>query len=169
METPGLRPFRQGDEEDLVSQANNHKLGLTLRDSFPFPYTLRDARRWIEICEYEDPDETISRAIVLNDRVVGGIGVVRQSDIYYRNAEIGYWLGEAWWGKGVMSIAVQLMTQWIAENTDIYRMYAGVFSTNHASIRVLEKSGYFLEAIHKKAIVKNGIQLDEHLYVKFCD
>ena len=104
-------------------------------------------------------------AITVDDGVVGGIGIVQQSDIYQLNAEIGYWLGEPYWNTGIMTEAVRAMVDYTFANFKVLRIYAGVFDYNIASMRVLEKAGFHKEAIHEKAFFKNGKVLDEHLFV----
>lgn len=166
MEGIQIRPYRKEDEVDLVAQANNPRIAQTLRDSFPSPYTLQDARRWITFCLHEN-SEHFNWAITLHDRVIGGIGAaVCGQDIYRFNAEVGYWLGEDYWGRGIVVDALDQMTNWIFANTPVIRLYAGVFSFNTASMRVLVKAGYHLEAIHKQAIFKKNQFWDEHYFVK---
>lgn len=160
-----LRSYRKGDEDDLVKKANNPRIAAAVRDSFPSPYTLQDAKNWIEYC-LNDNSEHFNWAITLHDRVIGGIGAIRAQDIYKFNAEVGYWLGEEYWGQGIVTDAVNLMTDWIFGKTPIIRLYAGVFSFNYASMRVLVKAGFQLEAIHKQAIFKNEQFWDEHYFVK---
>lgn len=162
-----FQPFQNVDAIELAELANNIKIASFVKDSFPFPYTVYDALCWIDFCKNSSKTNFFSKAIIYNGQFAGGIGVLRQDDIFRNNGEIGYWLGEPYWSKGIMSEAVKQMTAWIFENTTIERLYAGVFSTNNASMRVLEKADYQLEAIHKRAIIKSGNTFDEHLYVKF--
>lgn len=163
-----LRQFERNVAERLAQLANNTKVAAQVRDNFPSPYTLSDAHYWIDFCTGRHNGESFHRAIYYNDEFVGGIGVLRQEDIHRNNAEIGYWLGEPYWGLSIMTAAVIQMTEWIFGNTSITRLYAGVFETNFPSMRVLEKAGYHLEAIHRKAIIKNDQVLDEHLFVKLA-
>ncbi|TLV03622.1 GNAT family N-acetyltransferase [Dyadobacter luticola] len=161
-----LRNFERENVARLAELANNVKVVAHVRDNFPSPYTVSDAHYWIDFCQKNHGNTSFHQAIFLGEEFVGGIGVLRQDDIHFYNGEIGYWLGEPYWGRNIMTQAVIQMTSWIFENTTIKRLFAGVFETNPASMRVLEKAGYHLEAIHRKAIVKNGIILDEHLFVK---
>lgn len=163
-----LRPFTRSIADRLAQLANNKNVVAQVRDNFPSPYTLSDAHYWIDFCNSRHTGESFHRAIYYNEEFVGGIGVLRQEDIHRNNAEIGYWLGEPYWGLNITTEAVVQMTGWIFENTTITRLYAGVFETNPASMRVLEKAGYKLEAIHRKAIIKNSQVLDEHLFVKLA-
>ena len=103
-------------------------------------------------------------AITINDQVVGGIGITQQADVYRFNAELGYWLGEPFWNKGIMTEAVQAMVDYAFENFKLIRIYARVFEFNEASMRVLEKAGFHKEAINKKAVYKNQTLYDEHLF-----
>lgn len=163
-----LRSFQRNVAERLALLANNPNVVAQVRDNFPSPYTLSDAHYWIDFCNARNNGESFHRAIYYNDEFVGGVGVLRQEDIHRNNAEIGYWLGEPYWGRNIATRAVVQMTAWIFQNTSITRLYAGVFETNPASMRVLEKAGYHPEAIHRKAIIKNGEVLDEHLFVKLA-
>lgn len=163
-----LRPFQRNVAERLALLANNKNVVAQVRDNFPSPYTLSDAHYWIDFCNGRHSGESFHRAIYYNEMFVGGIGVLRQEDIHRNNAEIGYWLGEPYWGLNITTSAVLQMTGWIFENTSITRLFAGVFETNKASMRVLEKAGYRLEAIHRKAIIKNDVVLDEYLFVRLA-
>jgi RimJ/RimL family protein N-acetyltransferase len=157
-----IRDWRSGDEDSLALHANNVKVWRNLRDSFPHPYTRRDAEKWIAICQSQSP--AISFAIEVDASAVGGIGFVLKEDVYRRSIEIGYWLGEAHWGRGIMTEAVRAMTEYAFETFDVCRIYAGVFEWNRGSMRVLEKAGYELEARLKKSITKNGQCIDEVIY-----
>jgi [ribosomal protein S5]-alanine N-acetyltransferase len=162
-----LRSYRFSDEPALVRHANNPRIAANVRDAFPVPYTPADARKWISFCLGESSGNHINRVITLDDVLIGGIGLVRQQDIYRFNAEVGYWLAEPYWGRGFATEALREFTTSAFSHYRIHRLYAGVFSTNAASMRVLEKAGYILEAIHRQAIYKNDTYLDEYLYVKF--
>jgi [ribosomal protein S5]-alanine N-acetyltransferase len=160
-----LRSFRFGDEDSLQFHANNPAVWNNLRDSFPHPYLKNDAVDWISA--HHQQLKPLNLAITVEDQVIGGIGLIPQTDIYKLNAEIGYWLGEAFWGKGIMTDALKGMLVYAFGNFNFIRIYAGVFETNPASMRVLEKAGFQKEAIHRKAILKNGRILDEHVYSIF--
>ena len=162
LKTCVIRPWRPGDEESLVANANNHKVWRNLRDRFPHPYTIDDAREWIRHMGEESPQTNF--AIVVDGEAVGGIGLVLNGDIYRCSAEIGYWLGEAFWGRGVMTEAVRALTQWAFDNFNLSRIYAGVLEWNPASIRVLEKAGYQFEGRLRKAVVKQDLVMDELVY-----
>ncbi|GAB3172646.1 GNAT family N-acetyltransferase [Telluribacter humicola] len=163
-----LRPYRFSDKQDLVRFANNPRIAANVRDAFPSPYTAADADYWLNDCiKGEENKSQINRVIALGDQLIGGIGLIRQKDVYRFNAEIGYWLAEPYWGRGFVSEAVQQLSAKAFATMNIHRIYAGVFSYNKASMRVLEKAGFTLEAIHKQAVCKSDAYWDEYLYVKF--
>jgi ribosomal-protein-alanine N-acetyltransferase len=158
-----IRAWQSGDEPSLVKNANNKKLFINMRDRFPHPYTMKDAQEWIAIASVQNP--LVNFAIEVDGQAVGGIGLVPGSDVFRQSAEIGYWLGESYWGKGIMSQAVRLITQHAFDKFDFIRLHAGVFDWNPASARVLEKAGYQFESRMKKSVVKEGQILDQLNYV----
>jgi ribosomal-protein-alanine N-acetyltransferase len=157
-----LRAWQPGDEESLVHHANNKKVWINLRDSFPHPYTASDALSWIQKASAETPQRNF--AIVVHGKAVGAIGFILKEDVYRRSAEIGFWLGEEFWGQGIVTEALSAVTEYAFANFDFCRLYACVFEWNPASMRVLEKAGYNLEARLKKAVTKEGKTIDEFLY-----
>jgi RimJ/RimL family protein N-acetyltransferase len=157
-----LRTWQPGDEESLIHNANNRNVWINLRDSFPHPYTSADARNWIQKANTEAPVRNF--AIVVEGKAVGGIGFIPREDVYRKSAEIGFWLGEEYWGRGIMTEALRAVTEYAFANYDLCRLYAGVFEWNQASMRVLEKAGYHLEARLKKSVTKEGKTIDEFLY-----
>ena len=157
-----IRPWRQGDLDSLVRHADNRHVWLTLRDQFPHPYTRADGEEWLAHAAKQDP--VTSFAIVVDGEAVGGIGLAPQPDVHRRSAEVGYWLGEAFWNRGIMTVAVRAFTDYAFEAHNLIRVFAGVFTTNPASMRVLEKVGYTREGILKKSVVKDGQVLDQVLY-----
>jgi [ribosomal protein S5]-alanine N-acetyltransferase len=158
-----IRQWQTGDEKSLTENANNYKIWINLKDIFPHPYTLIDAYEWIKMAA----DSQANFAIEVKGKAVGGIGILLKGDIYKKNAEIGYWLGEAYWGQGIISAAINEVVEYTFKNFDVSRIYAGVFEYNLASMRVLEKAGFHQEAVLKKALVKEGELFDEHIFVKF--
>jgi RimJ/RimL family protein N-acetyltransferase len=157
-----IRDWRSGDEESLARHANNRKIWRNLRDAFPHPYPLEDARQWIASANAATPCTHF--AIAVDGAAVGGIGFVLKDDIFRRSAEIGYWLGESYWGRGIVTEAVRAVTDYAFANFDLCRIYAGVFEWNLASMRVLEKAGYEFEARLKKSVTKDGQTVDDFIY-----
>lgn len=155
-----IRRLRPGDEEALAENANDRDVWRNLRDRFPHPYNLGDAAWWIA-----NSGDT-HFGIEVDGAIAGGIGFERDDDVFRRSAEIGYWLGRKYWGKGIATAAVRELTERVFATTDIVRLYAGVFAWNPASARVLAKSGYVLEGRKTSAVFKDGQLIDELLYAK---
>lgn len=160
-----LRDWRFGDAASLARHANSPRIALTMRDAFPSPYSLEDAHRFIAAATGTDANLVL--AIELDGEAVGGIGIHPLGDVYRRTAEIGYWLSESCLGRGIATDAVRAIVPVAFDRFEIVRLQAGVFSTNPASMRVLEKAGFVREAVHANAIWKHGRLLDEVLYVRF--
>ena len=157
-----VRPFRRGDEESIARHANNYKVWRNLRDRLPHPYTLDNARDWVRLnCDEAVPTHF---TIVVDGEAAGSIGLVFYDDIHRHTAEIGYWLGAEFWGRGIVTEAVRAFTDWAFANFDLRRIYAGVFARNAASARVLEKAGYEFEARLRMAVTKEGETMDELIY-----
>jgi len=161
-----IREWREDDAEALALLLNNKKILDNLRDGLPYPYTVSDALFYIKSCISADKNSNFCFAIVYNDEVVGSIGVFRQGNIHFRTAELGYYIGEKFWGKGITTEAVRLACKRVFDNTDIVRIYAEPFAENHASSRVLEKNGFVLEGVMRKNAYKNGAFRDMKLYAK---
>lgn len=157
-----LRNWQKKDIKSLSRNANNRKIWDNLRDQFPYPYTELAAKQWIVIANQDMP--LTNFAIVYKDTVVGGVGIIKKSDVFRFSAEIGYWLGERYWNKGIATKAVKAMIHYAFENFDINRLFAHVFETNIASKRVLHKCGFNEEACLKKSVVKNNQILDCYIY-----
>lgn len=157
-----IREYEPGDATALVRYADNRRVWLNLRDRFPHPYTAVSAARWLEQVALEKL--TVSFAIATPKELIGGIGFVLGTDVFRDTAEIGYWLGEPFWNRGIATRAVRVFTDWGFERFALRRIFAGVFETNLASARVLEKCGYVCEGRLRKSILKDGRVLDELLY-----
>ncbi len=157
-----LRELKLADKTKLTSLANNKNIWNNVRDFFPSPYTENDAIHFIELCNKEDPKITF--AIEFCNEFVGVTGLVLQSDIYRKSAEIGYWIGEPHWNKGIATEAVNLMIRYGFENLKLNRIFTGVFEHNRASQRVLEKCGFIHEGIFEHAIIKNNKLINEYRY-----
>lgn len=150
------------DLESLVQHANNFEVAKNLTDAFPHPYTEADGKAFITMATKADPIHIF--AIEVEGKAVGGIGIHPQSDIMKKNAELGYWLGEPYWGKGIITRAIKQMVDFAFKTYDITRVYARPYGTNIGSQKVLEKNGFKLEARIEKNIFKNGEFLDELIY-----
>jgi RimJ/RimL family protein N-acetyltransferase len=157
-----VRPYVLEDAEALAKYADNRAVWITLRDRFPHPYTTDDAVGFLRIATTQQP--TSDFAIATADEVIGGIGLQRQSDVHRLTAEIGYWLGEPFWGRGIATRAVRAVTAWAFATTSLERLYACVFATNPASARVLSNAGYQLEGRMRRAVIKDGRILDQLIY-----
>jgi len=160
-----LRPWREEDAAPLARHADNPRVAACMRDLFPSPYTIEDARRFVAMAT--TPSKNILLAIEVQGEAAGGIGIHPLDDVYRGTAGIGYWLAEPFWGRGIVTDAVRALVPVAFGRTGIIRLQAGIFSQNPASMRVLEKCGFFREAVHRSAITKNGERMDEVLYVKF--
>jgi len=157
-----LRAWNELDLNSLVKYANNHNIAKWLTNQFPHPYTYEDGKAFLSMVANDNPTKVF--AIEINGEAVGSIGILPQTDIHAKNAEIGYWLAEEYWGKGIMAKAIQEIVDYGFQAFDIVRIFARPFSTNLKSQRVLEKAGFVLEARLKKALFKNGKFIDELIY-----
>jgi len=157
-----LRPWSYKDLDSLVQYANNYQIAKNMADQFPYPYTPEMGKTFIAFATQQQPYNIL--AIEINNEAVGGIGIHPQTDIQRKNAELGYWLAEPFWGKGIITNAVRQMVDYGFKNWDITRIFARPFGTNIASQRVLEKAGFVLEARFEKALFKNGVFIDELIY-----
>src|SRR5437879_456141 len=149
-----VRSWSTRDVASLVEHANNRKIWINLRDRFPHPYSRRDARRFIAAVRARDPETAF--AIAVDGRAVGGVGFVLHEDVERVSAEIGYWLGEPFWGRGITTDALTAVTTHIVEAHRLTRVYAVPFAHNVASCRVLEEAGYVLEGRLRRSAIKDG-------------
>ncbi|MCB0521509.1 MAG: GNAT family N-acetyltransferase [Lewinellaceae bacterium] len=157
-----LRPWSIDDLPALVRYANNPKIAQNLTGHFPHPYTAEAGKNFIHMASAPTPTRIF--AIEINGEASGGVGVHPQQDIHLKTAEMGYWLAEPFWGKGIMTEVVKEMIDYAFETFDIVRLYARPFSSNVGSQKVLEKAGFTHEATLKSSIFKNGQILDELIY-----
>lgn len=157
-----LRPIQRSDADDLAHFANNKKIADNLTDAFPHPYTLDDAHKFIDMAFGFDPPRIL--VIEIEGRATGAAGIHPMTDVYRTNAELGYWLAEPYWGKGIMSRVVPEMVDYGFQTFDIDRIFARPFGRNVSSQKVLEKAGFILEARFERTILKNGIKEDELVY-----
>jgi [ribosomal protein S5]-alanine N-acetyltransferase len=157
-----LRPWRANDIDSLVKFANNYNIAKNLTDQFPFPYTKEAGEKYLAMVIRDNPPKIF--AIEINGVAAGSIGVFPQQDIHSKNAEMGYWLAEDYWGQGIVCEAIKQMVVYGFDTFGINRIFARPFGSNLQSQRVLEKAGFTLEATFKGAIFKNGEFVDELIY-----
>lgn len=159
-----LRNIKPSDSESLATQANNIRIWNNVRDRMPHPYSLQNAEEFIDYVLNESKDHIF--AIDFNTEFCGVIGLHPQRDVYAKNLEMGYWVGERFWNKGIASSAVALICNFGFEKLGFNRIYASVFEYNKASIKVLVKNGFKKEGVARKSVFKNEQYWDEHLYGK---
>ncbi len=157
-----LRKLSLNDQATLARLANNKKIWSNLRDMMPHPYSEQDALNYINMVQSNDKNAIF--AIDYKGEHCGMIGLHPKDDVYKKSAEIGYWIGEPFWGNGIATKAIQLITQYGFEEMKLVRIFAGVFGFNKASMHVLEKNGFIKEGILRKAVFKNNQIWDEHHY-----
>ena len=159
-----LREWQETDQEALVRYANNRKVWRGLREIFPQTYSEKDAQWWVS--HHRDNPRQHAFAIEYSREAIGGISLDQLEDVHQKTAELGYWLGEPFWGQGLGTEAVGGITDWGFANLDIIRIQACVYANNPASMRVMEKLGYQPEGCLKKSIFKDGQILDQIIYAK---
>ena len=159
LRTCDVRSWRTADVDSLVGHANNRKIWINLRDAFPHPYTMRDGREYIRASRQRVPETTF--AIAVGDEAIGGVGFVLRPDVERVSAEIGYWLGEPFWGRGIATDALSAVTAYAIEQHQLTRIFAVPFAWNAPSCRVLEKAGYVLEARLRRSAIKDGMMTDQ--------
>jgi [ribosomal protein S5]-alanine N-acetyltransferase len=157
-----LRKWTMDDLDNLLKYANNSNIANNMTDGFPHPYRRENGIAFIEMTEKENPRKIL--AITLDDKAIGSIGVFPLNDIFRKSAEMGYWLAEPYWGKGIVAEAVKQMIDYGFASWDIDRIFARPFGRNKASQRVLEKTGFVLEGRYEKTIIKNEKYEDELVY-----
>ena len=159
-----LRAWRGEDAAALARLLNNKHILDNLRDGLPYPYTERDGAEYIAAMLASDPARTFAFAITAGGRVVGSIGAFRCDNIHFRTAELGYYIGEEYWGQGLGTSAVRQLCAHVFRESDIIRIFAEPFACNTASCRVLEKAGFQFEGVLRRNAVKNGRVLDMRMY-----
>ncbi|SDN60241.1 GNAT family N-acetyltransferase [Acetanaerobacterium elongatum] len=160
----GIRKWRIEDAADLAAALNNTKIMDNLRDGLPYPYTAADAEGYITAMLSAEKDSVYAFAITVDDKAVGSIGVFRKENIHRRTAEIGYYVAEPYWGKGVGTAALKETCRYVFKHTDILRIFAEPFAYNQASCRILEKAGFTCEGTLRSNAVKNGKVQDMKMY-----
>src|SRR3954447_17480446 len=159
-----VRPWRMDDAESLVLHANNVNVARQLRDRFPHPYTRANASAFLKAAT--SAPEPSNLAIDVSGEAVGAIGFVPGVDVERYSAEIGYWLGESYWGRGIVTEALVLVSGYVFDTMNLLRLFALPFADNLASIKVLEKAGYVREAVLRSSSVKYGQPRDQALYAR---
>jgi len=157
-----IRPWMLSDLDSLVRYANNWNVAKNLTDKFPFPYSESNGQAFIEYANHDDPIHIF--AIDIDGQAIGGIGIHPQGDIHRKNAELGYWLAEPYWGQGIISNAIKQAVDFAFATYDIDRVFARPFGTNTASHKVLEKNNFILEGRFEKVLIKNNEYIDELIY-----
>ena len=164
MTTVTIRPWQKEDQSLLAEYFNNILIWNNMRDYIPHPYTEEHAEKFINAQSGIDPAQNF--AILADGEICGGIGILLKDDIYRMNVELAYWVAEPFWGKGIATEAVRLMTEYTFETFAINRIVAEVFEYNRPSMRVLEKNGYYLQTVSRKGVLKNEYLIDNYIWVK---
>ena len=159
-----IRPWKDRDVSALVKYANNRNVWINMRDGFPFPYTQESARAFLEVVSRQDP--VTFYAIATPHEAIGGIGITVNADVHRLTAEMGYWLGEPYWGKGIMTETVTRFSEYVFAQLGLVRIYAEPYAGNPSSCRVLEKAGYVLEGRVRCNVIKDGQIMDQLIYAK---
>ena len=159
-----IRKWELSDATDLAAALYNKKIQDNLRDGFPYPYTEQDGTDYISAMLSADENEIFAFAITVDEKLVGSIGIFRQGNIHRQTAELGYYIAEEYWGRGIMTEAVRQICAYVFEKSDIIRIYAEPFAYNAASCRVLEKAGFQYEGTLRSNAVKNGEVIDMKMY-----
>lgn len=159
-----IREWKLEDAAGLAEMLNNKNILNNLRDGLPYPYTKSDAEEYIASMLSADKTKTFAFAITVDDKAVGSIGVFRCDNIHFRTAEMGYYIGEPYWGKGLGTCAVKQACSYVFEHTDIIRIFAEPFAYNMASCRILEKAGFQFEGLLRNNAFKIGKVVDMKMY-----
>lgn len=159
-----IRSWRRSDLDSLLRYANNPKIAANLRDQFPHPYTRRDGIEYLSYVREMEPE--MAFAIEYDGEPIGGVGFKLGTDIARLSVEMGYWLGEPFWSRGLGTRAVQASSDWAFGAYKVVRIFATVFAHNVASMRVLEKSGFTCEGVMRRSAIKDGAILDQMMYAK---
>ena len=161
-----IRRWKLSDARDLATALSNKKIQDNLRDGLPYPYTEQDGKEYISAMLAANESDTFAFAITVNGKAIGSIGAFRQTNIHNKTAELGYYIAEEYWGKGIMTEAVKQLCDYVFSHTDIIRIYAEPFACNIGSCRVLEKAGFQYEGTLRSNAFKNGSVLDMKMYSK---
>ena len=159
-----IRKWELSDATDLAAALSNKKIQDNLRDGLPYPYPEQDGTDYISAMLSADENEIFAFAITVDEKLVGSIGIFRQGNIHRQTAELGYYIAEDYWGRGIMTEAVRQICRYVFDKSDIIRIYAEPFAYNAASCRVLEKAGFQYEGTLRSNAVKNGEIIDMKMY-----
>ena len=159
-----IRKWKLSDAKDLAIALSNRKVQDNLRDGLPYPYTEQDGKDYISDMLSANEDDTFAFAVTADNKVVGSIGVFRQGNIHRQTAELGYYVAEEYWSRGIMTEAVKQICEYVFSKSDILRIYAEPFAYNIASCRVLEKAGFQYEGTLRSNAVKKGEVIDMKMY-----
>ncbi|KAL4973924.1 acyl-CoA N-acyltransferase [Aspergillus desertorum] len=164
-----IRPFASttSDTQSLAHHANNPKIAQYMRNAFPSPYTETNASNWIKFTTSQTPTHDFAICLASTNAVIGAIGLKPRTDIQYRSMELGYWVSEEHWGRGIASEAVAEFVRWVFNREEfghVVRLDAEVFDGNEGSKRVLEKAGFMSEGRRRCAVEKGGVVLDTFVY-----
>lgn len=157
-----LEPWATEHRPGLLREANDERIPANMSDRFPYPYTAADADGWISLCGATSP--ALNFATLVDGDVAGGVGGTLKEDILAGTAELGWWIGRRFWGRGITAVAVRRLIRYCFEDLALDRVEAGVMLRNPASARVAEKAGFELEGVAKLAYVKNGERIDRLLF-----
>ena len=161
-----IRKWELCDARDLATALSNKNIQDNLRDGLPYPYTEQDGKEFISAMLAANENDTFAFAITVNGKAIGSIGAFRQGNIHRQTAELGYYIAEEYWGKGIMTEAVKQLCDYVFSNTDIIRIYAEPFAYNIGPCRVLEKAGFQYEGTLRSNALKNGNVFDMKMYSK---
>lgn len=157
-----IRDFQLDDVDALVKYANNYNIFRWVKDNFPYPYSIRDAEQLITVSR--NTNDGLNYAIANQKELIGGIGVKFKEDVYRYSWELGYWLGEPFWGKGIATEAVKVFTKYLFSHYNIRSITANVYEGNKASMKVLTKAGFKLDGVIRKAVFKEKLFWDLYVY-----
>ncbi len=159
-----IRKWELSDAADLAAALSNKKIQNNLRDGLPYPYIERDGIDYISAMLSSNENETFAFAVTVDNKAIGSIGVFRQGNIHRQTGELGYYIAEEYWGKGIMTEAVKQICRYVFDKSDIIRIYAEPFANKEASCWVLEKAGFQYEGTLRSNAVKNGKVIDMKMY-----
>ncbi|MBQ8892953.1 MAG: GNAT family N-acetyltransferase [Clostridia bacterium] len=161
-----IKKWELADAADLAAALSNKKVQDHLRDGLPYPYTEQDGRDYISAMLSADENDTFAFAVTADGKVIGSISAFRGVNIHHKTAELGYYIAEEYWGKGIMTEAVRQLCDYVFAYSDVIRIYAEPFAHNIGSCRVLEKAGFLCEGTLRSNAVKNGKVMDMKLYAR---